>query len=165
MANATSPLAKQRVVAPVQVGSRLRPGSPGFGPAHIAAELARPTRDAVRLSANSVWRVLKRHGLNTRRQRLGLVAGYAAVPELTPRAAAPERHLETSRPGELAQCDCFHVGRLSGTKGVDSQYTAIDLASAYCWAELHTTLRNPSARWTSNSPAAWPASWPPAAGC
>jgi transposase InsO family protein len=29
------------------------------------------------------------------------------------------------------------------------QYTAIDVASAYCWAELHLTPRNPSARWTS----------------
>nr|MBA2641572.1 transposase [Actinomycetota bacterium] len=29
------------------------------------------------------------------------------------------------------------------------QYTAIDVGSAHCWAELHLTLRNPSARWTS----------------
>ena len=34
------------------------------------------------------------------------------------------------------QCDCFHVGRLSGTKGTVWQYTAIDVASAYTWAEL-----------------------------
>jgi transposase InsO family protein len=29
------------------------------------------------------------------------------------------------------------------------QYTAIDVASWWCWAEVHLTPRNPSARWTS----------------
>ena len=48
------------------------------------------------------------------------------------------------------QFDCFHVGRLSGTKGTVWQYTAIDVASAFTWAELHTTPRNPSAKWTSH---------------
>ena len=45
------------------------------------------------------------------------------------------------------QFDCFHVGRLSGTKGTVWQYTAIDVASA--WAELYVTPRNPAAKWTS----------------
>jgi transposase InsO family protein len=45
--------------------------------------------------------------------------------------------------------DCFSIGRLSGTKGVVWQYTAIDVASAYTWAELHLTPKNPSAQWTS----------------
>jgi hypothetical protein len=45
--------------------------------------------------------------------------------------------------------DCFFIGRLSGAKGAVWQYTANDVASAYCWAELHLTPRNPSARWTS----------------
>ncbi len=142
MANATSPLVEQRVVA-------FALGQPGFGPARIAAELARPKWGGIRLSANGVWRVLKRHGLNTRAKRLGLVAGYAAAPEPAPRAPQPERHLEVARPGELVQFDCFHVGRLSGTKGTVWQYTAIDVASAYTWAELHTTPRNPAAKWTS----------------
>ena len=42
------------------------------------------------------------------------------------------------------------VGRLSGTRGTVWQYTAIDVASAYTWAELHTTPRNPSAKWTAH---------------
>ncbi len=46
--------------------------------------------------------------------------------------------------------DCFCVGRLSGTRGTVWQYTAIDVASACAWAELHVTPRNPSARWTSH---------------
>ena len=47
------------------------------------------------------------------------------------------------------QLDCFHIGRLSGTNGTVWQYAAIDVTSAYVWAELHVTPRNPSARWTS----------------
>ena len=45
--------------------------------------------------------------------------------------------------------DCFYVGRLTGTIGTVWQYTAIDVGSASTWAELHTTSRNPSAKWTS----------------
>ena len=82
-------------------------------------------------------RVLRRHGLNTRAKRLGLVAGYAAPPEPERRPAPPERHLDVSRPGEMVQMDCFFIGRLSGAKGAVWQYTAIDVGSAYCWAELH----------------------------
>jgi transposase InsO family protein len=142
MPNATSPLVEQRVVA-------FALGQPGFGPARIAAELARPKWGGIRLSPNGVWRVLRRHGLNTRAKRLGLVAGYAAPPEPSAPEPAPERHLQADGPGELVQVDCFHIGRLSGTKGTVWQYTAIDVASAYTWAELHVTPRNPSARWTS----------------
>ena len=76
MANATSPLIEQRVVA-------FALGHPGFGPAPIAAELARPKWGGIRLSTNGVWRVLRRHGLNTRARRYGLVAGYAAPPTLS----------------------------------------------------------------------------------
>src|SRR4029450_6350258 len=74
MANQTSVLVEQRVVA-------FALGHPGFGPARIAAELARPQWGGVSLSPNGVWRVLGRHGLNTRAKRYGLVAGYAAPPE------------------------------------------------------------------------------------
>ena len=45
--------------------------------------------------------------------------------------------------------NCVFIGRLSGAKGAVWQYTAIDVASAYCWAELHLTPRNPLARFTS----------------
>jgi transposase InsO family protein len=41
------------------------------------------------------------------------------------------------------------IGRLQGTKGTVWQYTAIDVASAYTWATLQVTRRNPSAQWTS----------------
>jgi transposase InsO family protein len=118
MANATSPLIEQQVVA-------------------------------FALSTNGVWRVLGRHGLSTRARRYGLVAGYAAPPAPERPTPAPERHLQVSRPGELVQLDCFCIGRLAGTKGTVWQYTAVDVASAYTWATLQVTRRNPSATWTS----------------
>jgi transposase InsO family protein len=142
MPNATSPLVEQRVVA-------FALGHPGFGPARIAAELARPKWGAIQLSPNGVWRVLRRHGLSTRAKRPALVAGYAAPAEPQRPAPAPERQLDVSQPGEFVQLDCFCIGRLSGTPGTVWQYTAIDVGSAYVWAELHVTPRNPAARWTS----------------
>jgi transposase InsO family protein len=124
-------------------------GHPGFGPARIAAELARPEWGGIVLSVNGVRRVLRRHGLSTRARRYGLVAGYAAPPEPQRPTPPSERHLQVSRPGELVQLGCFCIGRLSGTKGTVWQYTAIDVASAYTWATLQVTRRNPSATWTS----------------
>jgi transposase InsO family protein len=81
---------------------------------------------------------------------LPLVAGYAAPPEPARPEVAEPRHLQVERPGQMVQIDCFFVGRLSGTKGSVWQYTAIDVGSSHCWAELHTTPKNPSARWTSH---------------
>jgi hypothetical protein len=80
MANQTSVLVEQRVVA-------FALGHPGFGPARIAAELARPKWGGIVLPANGIWRVLRRHGLSTRAKRYGLVAGYGAPPE--PQRPAP----------------------------------------------------------------------------
>lgn len=41
------------------------------------------------------------------------------------------------------------IGRLVGTSGVAWQYTAIDVASSYTWAEVWVTPKTPSPRWTS----------------
>jgi hypothetical protein len=54
------------------------------------------------ISANGVWWVLRRHGLNR------------PSPYGRPRSS---RHLKVTRPGELVGFDCFHVGRLAGTSG------------------------------------------------
>jgi transposase InsO family protein len=141
MPNAIPVLIEQRIVA-------FALGHPGYGPAHIASELRRPKWGGFVVSANGVWRVLRRHGIGTRALRLGLLAGYAAPPE-PQRELEPERHIIVDHPGELVQMDCFCIGRLSGTKGVVWQYTAIDGASAFTWAELHVTPRNPAARFAS----------------
>jgi transposase InsO family protein len=141
MPNAIPVLVEQRIIA-------FALGAPGSGPARIAAELAREKHGGLRVSANGVYRVLRRHGIHTRALRNGLLAGYASPPEPA-REPEPERHIVVSRPGELVQMDCFCIGRLAGTKGVVWQYTAIDAASSFCWAELHVTPRNPDVRFAS----------------
>jgi transposase InsO family protein len=142
MPNQLSPVVEARVLA-------FAIAHPGLGPRRISATLAQERWGALAVSPNGVWRVLRRHGLNRRIKRLALVAGYAAPP--SPARASPieARHVEVSRPGELVGFDCFHVGRLSGTRGRAWQYTAIDLATSYVWAQLATTPLNPSARQTS----------------
>lgn len=77
------------------------------------------------------------------------MAGYAAGTEVEPRPAPTVGRLDVDEPGELVQIDCFRVGKLRGTKGVVWQYTAIDVGSAYTWAELHVTPHNPSSRYAS----------------
>jgi hypothetical protein len=79
-------------------GGRLRLGHPGFGPARIAAELARPKWGGIVLSTNGVWRMLGRHGLSTRAKRSGLVAGYAAPPAPERPEPVPGRHLDVDHP-------------------------------------------------------------------
>jgi transposase InsO family protein len=128
MPNQLSPLVEQRIVA-------FALGQPGLGPRRIAGELARPRWGGLVVSANGVWRCLRRHGLNTRAKRLSLVAGYRA-PYEPPRAPAPRRHVEAHRPGELVGVDCFYVGRLHGTRGTVWQLTAIDVCSSFAWADL-----------------------------
>lgn len=142
MPNRTLPWIEQRVVA-------FALSFPGLGPQRISLELAQERWGGIVLSASSVWRILKRRGLGTRRQRLGIVAGVSVPPAPERPEPEEERHLEAEQPGDLVQLDCFSVGRLSGTKGRVWQYTAIDVASAYTWAELHSTPHNPDARYTS----------------
>jgi transposase InsO family protein len=141
MPNEIGPQLEQRIVA-------LALGHPGYGPRRIAAELAREKWGGIRVSEHGVWRVLCRVGLNTRNKRLALIARHHDRYERKPPLPEPERHIDASEPGEKVQLDCFYVGRLSGTKGTVWQYTAIDVASAFTWAELRTSERNPRARHT-----------------
>jgi transposase InsO family protein len=141
MPNQIGPHLEQRVIA-------FALGHPGYGPRRIAAELARDKWGGIRISEHGVWRVLVRVGLNTRSKRLALIARHHDPYERKPDIPPPERHIDASEPGEKVQLDCFYVGRLSGTKGTVWQYTAIDVASAYAWAQLRTSERNPRARHT-----------------
>jgi transposase InsO family protein len=128
MPNQLPAMVEQRIVA-------FAIAHPGLGPKRVASELGRGKWGGVIVSHNGVWRVLRRHGLNTRARRLSLVAGYRA-PYEPPREPEPERHIEVERPGELVGIDCFYVGRLKGTDGVIWQLTAIDVCSSFAWAEL-----------------------------
>ena len=143
MPNHTPVFVEQRVLAYAL-------GHAGEGPKRISAELGRAQWGGLKISPNGVYRVLKRHGLETSSKRLALIAGTATPPEPEERAAPQEeRHLDAERPGQLVQMDCFYIGRLSGIRGAAWQYTAIDVASSYTWAEIHVTPKNPSARYTS----------------
>ena len=141
MPNEIGPHLEQRIVA-------FSLAHPGLGPRRISAELARHKWGAIRISEHGVWRVLCRLGLNTRNKRLALIARHHDPYERRPEIPPPERHIDAAEPGEKVQLDCFFLGRLSGTKGSVWQYSAIDVASAYAWAELRTSDRNPRARHT-----------------
>jgi len=141
MPNQIGPHLEQRIIA-------FSLSHPGYGPRRISAELAREKWGGIRISEHGVWRVLCRVGLNTRSKRLALIARHRDPYERKPALPPPERHIDATEPGEKVQLDCFFVGRLSGTKGTVWQYTAIDVASAFCWAELHTSERNPRSRHT-----------------
>ena len=143
MPNQIGPHLEQRVIAFALGATRLR----------AAAELGRAAAGewgGIRISEHGVWRVPQRYNLNARAKRLALVARHADPYE--ERTPASRRRSATSRPpspGEKVQLDCFLVGRLSGSKGTVWQYTAADVASGFIWAELHSSERNPRARWTA----------------
>lgn len=142
MPNQLSAMVEERILA-------FAIAHPGLGPRRIASELARSKWGGIVVSHNGVWRVLRRHGLNTRSKRLALVAGYRA-PYEPPREPAPEPHIEVSHPGELVGFDCFYVGRLRGTSGAVWQLSAIDCYSSYAWCELVVCRNdNPNAAQTS----------------
>ena len=141
MPNEIGPHLEQRIVA-------FALGHPGLGPRRIAAELAREKWGGIRVSEHGVWRVLRRVGPNTRSKRLALVARHRDPYERRPELPPKELHIEASEPGQKVGLDCFYVGRPSGTKGTVWQYTAVAVASAYAWAELRTSERNPRSRHT-----------------
>ena len=141
MPNAASPLTEQ-----TQCSASRSPTPASARPAS-SAELARPKWGGLRISRNGVWRILSRRGLGTRRKRTSR-SSPATPRRRSPGANRAPASSGTSRPrepGELVQFDCFRVGRLKNTRGVLWQYTAIDVASAYAWAELHVMPGNPTA--------------------
>lgn len=100
MPNHTPVFVEQRVIA-------YSLGPAGEGPKRIAAELARLKWGGIRISPNGVYRVLRRHGLETAAKRLALIAGTSAPPE--PQASRP---LWTAPWPGLGRCeneirDCF----------------------------------------------------------
>jgi transposase InsO family protein len=134
--------------------------NPPWGPRRLFWELSR--RDIEVGSVSQVWRILRSHSLNTRARRYRLMAtarGINQADNTLGRRSDPQStvgRLDAQQPGDLVQLDCFHIGslkeaRLGAAKkpGVVWQYTAIDVASSFTWAELHTTAHNPSATHTS----------------
>ncbi len=132
--------------------------NPAWGPRRLFGELKRRGVEAG--SSSQVWRILVNHRLNTRQRRYRLMAnaqGLAIAETEGPVRSRPwVGTLDAENPGDLVQMDCFHIGRLKESRmgvakkpGTVWQYTAIDVASSFTWAEIHTTAHNPSSAHTT----------------
>jgi transposase InsO family protein len=110
-------------------------------------------------SVSQVWRILVAHGINTRARRFAVTSTAKALAQAEAAGFGPDTgikqvkpfvgELKADLPGDLVQMDCFHLGRLKGAKTSSGQatvwqYTAIDVASSFVWAETHTTRHAPS---------------------
>jgi len=130
--------------------------NPPWGPRRLLFELAQ--RGVVAGSSSQVWRILRAHSLNTRAFRYrtmavarGLIEADQTLMQIRTRTSRRVGTLKADKPGDLVQMDCLHLGRLKEARlgkdklpGVVWQYTAIDVASSFVWAEIHTTAHNPS---------------------
>ena len=119
---------------------------PAYGCNRIEALLALEGR---RVSAITIQKILNDNGLGTRHERwLALERRNAEEPiELTPEQAAflerlnpcfRERHVESSRPGELLSADTFMVGTLKGIGRV-YLHAVVDTHGSYAFGFLHVS--------------------------
>lgn len=118
---------------------------PTWGPLRLSSELRRQ-RDLV-LHPSTIYRILKRHRLQTRFERLVILEQHAAetaglLTERTRRKLLraqghKPRHVQASVPGELVCIDTFYIGKLKGV-GKVWQYTACDAATSFGVARLIT---------------------------
>lgn len=107
---------------------------PTCGPQWYSDQLA---RDGVTLAPVTIWRLLRRQQLGTRRARLAVLEQCSAATTglLTERTAKPVRHVEATAPGDLLSLDTFYVGKLKGV-GKVWQITGCDAASSFAWAHV-----------------------------
>jgi len=111
---------------------------PTHGPQQMADQLRR--LGSARLSATGVYKILRRHGLRTRWERLARLEGAALetlglVTERTARALRPPPHVAAERAGDLVCLDSFYIGHLKGV-GKLWQLTACDAATSYGIAQV-----------------------------
>lgn len=113
MPNALPKMVEERIVS-------FAIAHPGLGPKRVSSELAREKWGGIIVSPNGVWKVLCRHGLNTRAKRLALIAGYAA-PYEPPAIPAPSSTSTSTGParwsGSIASTsvDCAAPTARSGS--------------------------------------------------
>lgn len=123
-----------------------------WGCRRLAAYVARWWR--LSIAPSTVQRLLRRHGLGTRRERL-LVLEHQSAREtglLTERTRrqlwraryGTTRHVEAQGPGELVCLDTFYIGKLKGV-GPVWQITACDAASSYGVAAILPALTHQAA--------------------
>lgn len=118
---------------------------PTWGPVQLADQLRRREHDGLRLAPSTIYRLLRRMGLQTRWERLTVLEAHSAqaaglLTERTRRqlTAAQRRHaphIQASQPGELVCLDTFYVGKLKGV-GKVWQYTACDAACSFAVAQV-----------------------------
>jgi transposase InsO family protein len=118
---------------------------PTWGPLQLALQLRRPEHGGWQVAPSTVYRLLRRSGLQTRWERLAVLEAHSAqaaglLTERTRRqlVAAQRRqgpHVDASQPGELVCLDTFYIGKLKGV-GKVWQYTACDAACSYGVAEV-----------------------------
>ena len=94
---------------------------PTWGPKRLAVQLA---RHGIELSPSTIYRALRRAGLGTRRERVGILEHHSAeraglLTERTRRTLRDARrngnsHVAASVPGELVCLDFFYIGKLKG---------------------------------------------------
>ncbi len=115
----------------------------------IAEALAWPTRGPQWVSDRlalqglivapvTVWRALRRVGLNHRLARLAVLEDHSATTGLlTERTARRHRgrHVAAAQPGDLCSLDGFYIGKLKGV-GKVWQLTGCDCASSFGWARV-----------------------------
>jgi transposase InsO family protein len=126
----------------------------------LALSLAHPAWGCVRLSAQlklagvsvsspTIQDILIRAGMGRKFERLLKLEEQVATEglELTPEQARAvekgnpcfrERHVESSRPGELLAADTFYVGRFNGI-GKIYLHTVVDTYGSYAFGFLHTS--------------------------
>lgn len=118
---------------------------PTWGPVQLADQLRRREHGGLRLASSTIYRLLRRMGLQTRWERLAVLEAHSAqaaglLTERTRRhlAAAQRRkapHIEATQPGDLVCIDTFYVGKLKGV-GKVWQYTACDAACSFAVAQV-----------------------------
>jgi transposase InsO family protein len=118
---------------------------PTWGPVQLANQLRRPEHGGLTVAPSTIYRVLRRMGLQTRWERLAVLEAHSAqaaglLTERTRRqlAAAQRRqgpHVQASQPGELVCLDTFYIGKLKGV-GKVWQYTACDAACSFAVAQV-----------------------------
>jgi transposase InsO family protein len=111
---------------------------PTLGARRYADDLG---RRGVQLSASGAQKILNRHGLGRRRQRVGVLAQVTAA--TTGLVTDDAKHGPfgfchfAARPGDLVALDSFYIGNLKGV-GPVWQLTAVDTATR--WAICHVFL-------------------------
>lgn len=107
--------------------------------------------EGISVSSPTVQNILIKHGMGSKYERwlkLEELVAQQAI-ELTPEQVAliekanpcfRERHVESSRPGELLAQDTFYVGRLKGVGRV-YLHAVVDTFSSYAFGFLHTSKR------------------------